>query len=207
MQLDIHQMMDNPNTKIKIYTGEGSQINAFMVQDTFSIQASAQYEPEYKLSAGEAINRWVKLGANAVGASQTKLEAIATTGLSWIDCTRPVFSLELLFIGTRKTPDPRKDPVKLLTGVVPDSATGGTITAPWGYELSSSSGDAKGTMTIEIGKWFRAKKQVLLDCQVDCSKEVTNQAGYPLYATATIQFTPTHLLTKDDIVGYFPGLS
>lgn len=208
MQLDIHQVMDNPNTLIRIDIGQDEAIKAFMVQDTFAIQASAQYEPEYKLSAGEAVNKWIKLGTSTIGSSQQKLEGIDTSVLSWIDCTRPVFNLELLFLGTKKTPDPRKDPVKLLTGVVPYSAERGMIEAPWQYKLSSSSSQsAKGTMTIEIGKWFRARKQVLIDCQIECSKEVTNQSGYPLYATAMIQFTPTHLLTKKDIVDYFPGLN
>lgn len=193
-------------------------IQAFMTQDTFAVEGSAQYDAQYKMSAaGTKLGKLFELGSGLF-ASQKRLELMLTSRLVWVDSQRPVFNLDLLFIGTKKYPDPRVNASALLEGTQPYDESGSAtalVNAPWKFSFSkadesswrsSGTGAGEGKITVQIGKWFKATNQVLLSASFNFSRETTER-GYPLYAQGSIQFTPFMLTTSYDMRKFFVGLS
>lgn len=213
IELDVHKVFTDINSKIELDVPNiGFSATAFMVSDTFTIQAAAQYEAEYRIGAGDTANRAVKMLSSMIAGKQSKLEVLKSSVMSWIDTQRPVFSLEMIFFSTKRNQDPRINGVQLIGGVLPYSNSLLMIDAPWQYNVGNMfSGnevalDASGTMAVKIGQWFYARGQVLTDAQMDLSKETTVD-GYPLYSQVTIQFTPAVMPTRSDFFKYFPKMS
>lgn len=124
----------------------------------------------------------------------------------WKGPSKPNFAIDLVLLNYRKDSDVRNDLLTLYSSVLPGGSTlkaGTILAAPLGYKASGS----KGTVTVEIGTWFRATDLVVETVTSTFSKEVVKDASgkysTPLYATANISFRPRKAITFEEFKKYF----
>ena len=79
--------------------------------------------------------------------------------------------------------------------------TGLFFKAPLGYTFAGNNG-VQGTVSLSIGKWFKASELVVKSTNFTPSKEVMSN-GQPLYVTGTIDLEPYELITYATFMGYF----
>ena len=206
--LNIDSIRSNPNQKIKMTLPKGKVVNAFMVQDTFAINGSNQFEDLFSLgnisSKIQTVSKMLSKGTSTLtGTAHKMAKHRKETRQAWVGAEKPTFSLQLMFVATKADDDIREEVFKVLEGVYPEEGTGGIISAPWGYGFGT--GGKSGKFTISIGKWFSAPNQILNDASFELSKETTKK-GWPLYATGTINFFPYRLIYAKELKKYFKGM-
>jgi hypothetical protein len=60
---------------------------------------------------------------------------------------------------------------------------------------------SQGTLTISIGRWFKAHGQVMMSVTPTFSRE-TIQSGAPLFCDVSISFTPYRIITASELMAY-----
>ena len=112
---------------------------------------------------------------------------------------KPRFDLNMLLIATNCDTDPRIEASMLYDTVYPTEGNGGLLVPPLGYSPGFNRVD--GTVSIRIGKWFKAHNQIITSVQTEYSKQVSRY-GFPVYCRVRLSFTPWRLPTADEIKSY-----
>lgn len=95
------------------------------------------------------------------------------------------------------------DKVKRIKSAVYPSRAGAFFKAPLGYRfVGQNARQAQGTLTVQIGRWFRAFGLVMSSVNVTFSKEV-NANGHPIEAKVSCTFQPYRSITYDEYLSWF----
>lgn len=139
-------------------------------------------------------------------APRTLLHTVST----WAGSSKPTFPINLLFLRVRAEDNIAQQVKSLYRTVLPTKAinlpiqgrtTLTTVRAPLGY-FPTSENTAEGTLTLQVGQWFRATNLVARSVDFTFSKEVSTD-GFPLYASGTIILEPFRMITYDEFEAYF----
>ncbi len=211
MAYEIDKIKNNVHKQIQFGLPNGT-VKAYMIQENFSIEASANYESVFQQSLAETLasqnqvaSKVLELGKKAL---QTSAKNVEETRLSWVNSEKPKFNLDLLFVSIESGDDPRKHPLQFLEGVMPTRGTANIMNAPWDYNILGE-GTNSGKFAVQIGKWFRAPNQVLTGARFNLSREVVDIGGgftVPLYVEGSVSFEPWKMIFADQLSGYFPGV-
>jgi hypothetical protein len=131
------------------------------------------------------------------------LKTLEQSVSTWKGADRPSFSLRVLFVAVRETDDVTVQVNKLYKGVFPSFQSAGVasvVLPPLNYLPQGTS--ARGTVAVEIGKWFRATGLVIKNVSFKFSRS-TLASGKPLYADGTVQFQTYRVLSYDEIQQWF----
>ena len=84
----------------------------------------------------------------------------------------------------------------------------GLLKAPLGYGVSRAdkNSGATGTVTLEVGNWFRATSMVVSSVSYTLSKEITS-GGFPLYANVKVAFESYRVRTASEVQNFFRNTS
>lgn len=214
--LDLLNAWDNPQTRIIIAgSKEGNEIEiirACVIEDvSFQIQTNWNNPLEdiiqdIKNMARKQLGMVEKV--IRVAAASTSISAIprAATIKQYVATPPPSLALNLMFLAFDKNKDIRRDVNSLMKYVLPEySGNGVLLMPPGGYSVQpTSSGSPDGVLSLRIGTWFKAHNIMIISGAVSplFSKEVT-PAGYPLYATMQVTFTPYRAITYSDWSEFF----
>lgn len=132
----------------------------------------------------------------------------------WMGPTIPTFGVDVVLVNYNDN-DVRKDIMSLYSSVLPGGKTigaGTILKVPLNY--LPTTGGTQGTVTVSMGKWFRASGLVINEVSTQFSKEVVGVLNtktqvvesVPLYATATITFKPKKAITYSEFMGYFRNI-
>jgi len=235
-QLYINRLLKNPDAIVRmrlgINTSGATTIEAFLTQD-FDLSASANWSSPFENFAAEAskLVRVVTDLSKIIPGGETLTQVFlgaggnatflpfATTIVDYFGTTRPSFSLDLVFIATDATKDPRRDLLKLYSGVFPTRSNEGIFAAlspsgespfmgaPLGY-FSRLGAVERGYVTLQIGRWLFIGKPPLIIKGVNpkISKAPTSK-GVPLYVEVGVSLEFALTPSIDDVRNWFPGLS
>lgn len=134
------------------------------------------------------------------------LKTVANSLSVWSSSSKPVFNIQMLIIATKPTDNVLNDVKKLLATVYPTFSGDGlkaVINPPLGY-TAAAAGASRGqanTLTIQVGKWFRAPFQIMKSVEHTFSQEVIEN-GSPLYATVSFSFEPTTAISAQEAQEY-----
>lgn len=129
----------------------------------------------------------------------------------WMGPKVPDFAIEVVIINYKNN-DVRQEVLSLYSSVLPGGKKigfGSILKIPLNYNPRSN---GKGTVTVQIGKWFRAPQLIVESVSSSFSKEVVatvdsngkpDGGSVPLYAKATINFQPMQAITYEQFRGYF----
>lgn len=132
-------------------------------------------------------------------AGRSKTTRFETTKV-WDGSNIPQFLIDYFFLGlsSDEINGPMDKVKRLQSAVLPSGAVlGGYLRAPLGYKSNGN-----GTLTLTLGKWFRATRLVMTDMTVVPSKEVMEN-GRPISVSGTITLEPMEAITYDDLLGYY----
>jgi len=126
---------------------------------------------------------------------------------TWTGSKSPVFDINFLLVATRESDDIRVTIKKLLSTVystIDKAKAGNFYVPPLGYSVRSvdpANLVAEGTVSVDIGGYFRATQMVVLEVDFVLSQE-SIKSGAPLFAEARIRFTPFIMPTLEVMQGY-----
>jgi len=126
----------------------------------------------------------------------------------WNSSKRPSFTINMVFVALRETDDVRKMVAGLYRSVYPTFEREGVtsvVLPPLGYQPFQGGLSAQGTMTVTVGKWFKAVNVIMDSVDFTFSKEVI-ASGYPLYASGGFTFHPYRELSYDEFLSFLPGV-
>ena len=128
------------------------------------------------------------------------------TRLAWSNSLKPNFTLEMTFYNdsATATDDVLAQYLRIKSAVLP-TAQGKFFKAPLGYKIGSAQGQTlqpTGTISVEVGEYFRATKMVMIAESFTFSKEV-NILGQPLFATGSVTLEPFKAITYEEFQDYF----
>lgn len=209
-KLDINNLITNPNAQVIVaIPGVGSVVG--YVQDGISLGGGNEFNKPLDSGALDSANSLINKGIAIGGVARKKkmsfviLKSPAQTLLAWTGSQKPQFNIPLTFVALDSADDPR-DKVKMLYQTVYPTFGGkigklnvkSIMQAPLGY----TGQPGKGTITVQIGKWFRAPNQLMVSVDFKFSKEVTRN-GFPLYAEGSISFQPYRDIEYSEVEQYF----
>lgn len=118
---------------------------------------------------------------------------------NWTGSERPSFQVNVALIALKD--DEENNVIRrsnqMMRFVFPDRKKG-LFVAPLGY----NPGNAQGTVSLEIGKWFKADRLIVMSADFVHSK-VCLKSGRPLYSTGTITLQPYQAITYREFQAYF----
>lgn len=124
----------------------------------------------------------------------------------WKGPVKPSFSVDIIVINYKGN-DVRKEIQTLYSSVLPGGTAAGLNAATLlNTPLNYLSDGSRGTLMVEIGKWFRATDLLVDSVTSTFSKEIVkdgNGGSSPLYATASIMLKPRQAITYGDFLGFF----
>lgn len=211
MTLYYNKDLENPALTVRISGPDGSGFSLKgLIESETSFTMSNQYTDGLEEAAGQASATGImNAAANVFGKSQSLIKNISQTISQWSGTSKPQLPVTITLINTSSKSDIVGKVKKLMILQAP-SVGMMSISHPTDYsgELisgglsSSSSVKVKGTWIVEIGRWLRVDRLILLDANAVFSKEITVD-GQPLYARVQLTFQPCILPDKDVIAGYF----
>jgi len=128
----------------------------------------------------------------------------------WQGSDRPIFNVNMFIIAVRPEHDVRVDVKKMLATVYPDFDSfsfGSFIKPPMGYRASVDKKNRltlKNSISVQIGRWFKATEQVITSVNHEFSNEVTS-AGTPLFVEVSISFMPFRAISASEAANYISG--
>lgn len=150
---------------------------------------------------GNSISQILKISGNDTTMSVEQTRKI------WQESKVPQLSVELTFwnIGshfTKKDELPVNKVRAIYSALFPTKRDNLLVSAPLGYKFTNDKGDAVGTVTLRIGRWFFATGLVVVDANFTPSLEVT-QDGSPLFYTGSVNLEPYKMITYQEFSGWF----
>lgn len=225
-QLYINRLLNNPDAIVIIRLGVGANpgtqkyvVQSFLTED-FSFSAAADWSSPYENYAKDAA-KMLRMGSDLAksipvigepivkflgGGGNATFLSFATTIVDYFGTSRPEFSLNLVFIATDSTQDPRRDIFKLLSGVFPTKVKNlwGLLMGPPLDYFTSEGEILSGYVTLQIGRSLRFMSPPLIIKSVSPKfSRAPTSAGVPLYAEATVNFEFAKAPSIDDVQGWF----
>lgn len=216
--LAIDALTSNPNTKVVLAipsVSKGEEISQSVIAFTrgeFQFNLGNEFNQPSVNAAQQGLSGAVNGIKNALNSLfntqfiQERIQHPGQTINSWIGSRRPVFNVPLVFVAIRPGDDVRES-IKILSRAVTPTIVGTGLgqryRAPLSYSVDLASATALGgTITMEIGRWFRATGLVMKDMSSNISN-IPTPSGLPLMAEATVTLEPFKAVTFRDIEGYF----
>jgi hypothetical protein len=221
---DIEKVLNNPNYRVSIHLGSGrSNIVTGYMTENIRMGGGNEWNNPFESSVQNAMSEVyskvapiLSKGMSSITGEQetlafTSLKSMEQTVVGWTGSKKPSFSVPLVFVATRPTDDVTDPIKKLATAVFPSEkrlGSGrigvGVTQAPLGYgvTIGQSGLIPKGVVTLKIGRWFFATKQVINNVDWTFSKE-TIKSGLPFMATVTVDLEPFRAITLKEFFGYF----
>lgn len=217
----LDNIISNPNAQILISTPVGS-VQGF-VMGPISIGVSADYNNPLESAAQQQLSEATQnaqsafktfanqLGFNGESVPAFSFKTVANSLKQWTNTSPPVFNVPMAFIASKTTDDVRKPTSTLYRTVMPQFQGSGlttTILAPLGYQgvLNKGQLSAINTLTVQIGKWFRAPLQVMTSVNFEFATQ-TLPSGIPLYSAGSVSFTPFRAISAGELTAYLSGVS
>jgi len=226
--LDLYSVIDNPNAQIVI-AGSGLGRIVGYIEDDIRISGSNDYSTPLDMQQMQNLQENVRLWGAAIETVISKIPRLQalTKDLNysfqfaqqstemWTGSEKPIFSINLTFVSTKKGDDVRKIVSKLYRTVFPighlvnvpikkgTSIQTMILTPPLNYKVSAEAQAISGTINVKVGQWFYATKQIMKRVDFKFSKEVLEN-GTPLYAQGSIEFMPFRQPSINEFLGYFP---
>lgn len=203
MNLEIDDLKNNPNAKVVVKYWGGEQVVGFITQN-LTVGGASEFNNPFESAMAESatslINKAIATGNSLMGMnkSQLSLKSLEQTVSTWSGSKKPDFQIEILLLAYRNPSTVIADAKKLLRCVYPKKA-GLVVEAPLGYTGHFNS--PGGTVSVYIGKWFRAWNQIVTSVNVEFSKEVISD-GTPLYARCDFHFEPWRLPDWGTVASY-----
>lgn len=138
-------------------------------------------------------------------AVQQRVQHPGQTIKSWTGSNRPVFELPLMFLRIRLTDDVEAEALKVYRGTFGTSVGGGLTSrfrAPLGYAPAFGRAEAKGTVTMRIGRWFSASNLIINTANFNFA-DVPTEGGKPLWAEGSVSLEPFRAITYQEFRNYF----
>lgn len=144
-----------------------------------------------------------------------RVKRVEQTKLTWITSALPTYTVQLLFLAIEQNDDVRKEVFNIQQATYPIiSQDSKTIIPPLRYTGTPNKADQNtpsgGRLNIHLGQWFLATNQVIREVNFTFSKELVSPGDVgiptPLYAIGTVTFSPSQMISADDLKGYFPGI-
>jgi len=184
-----------------------SQELTFSASNAFNTpleSASQQALSETLMGAQAAAgNIAAKLGYKGGALSKPfTLRTVEQSVKAWTGSDLPVFNVLLKIVAMKETDDVRAAVANLLSSVSPTFQSFGlsaNVAPPLNYLPQGMT--AQGTITVAIGRWFKAHQQVMMSVTPTFSRE-TIQSGAPLYCDVAISFTPYRMISVTELMGY-----
>jgi hypothetical protein len=131
----------------------------------------------------------------------------ATTELEtrkvWNNSLIPDIPLQFTLYQANANDESIIDKVKRIKSAVYPTRAGAFFKAPLGYRfVGQNSRQARGTLTVQIGTWFRAFNLVMTSENVTFSKEV-NVNGSPIRANVSVTLQPFRAITYEEMQSWF----
>jgi len=224
--LDLLKLISDERATAKIVIeGEREVIAGFYIGDTFNVGGSTSWESPFEniLGASRALtNMWNSimfaiskatqlpiarelLGVKR-GVSQAFVGNPEVTTAFWQGPSRPTFDITLLFIALKKNQDVRNDVLRLMRCVYPEQwRAGGWLGVAWVAPLGYTGIAEQGTVTLQIGRWFRATNLLVSKADASFSRVTITGIGTPLCATVSLSLTPHQVIDINTLKGYFIG--
>ena len=216
--LDFEKLIENPNAQVYVATNRWG-VRGIYTND-IQIRAGNNWDSRVQTGAASTVNTIQKAGQDFQGIinQQTSLDLdVVPRGVSfgnlqqsskqWVGAETPVFNIDMVFIALRGGDDVVTKVHQLYETCFPGGQTSiATISPPLDYTVGDKGGSASGTITVQLGRWFRATQQIMQSVNFTFSKETTPDGG-PLYARGSIEFTPFKAITYGDFSDYFTTLS
>ncbi len=213
-KLDIQDLLLNDTATVRFLfpEGEPKQLKAIYTGG-FSASGSNEWDAVFDFSAQQMLSNvanfagpiWDKVkeslgmaksGGKATGQVQVKTKE--QTWLSWKGSAKPTFTFNVLFIAIEETDDVVADVNRLMEGVYPTYESARFI-APLNY----STGGKSGTMTVHLGKWFRASGLVFKEVGGFSYSKETIKSGKPLYAEGSVTLEPYRAIDISEYKAYY----
>lgn len=152
--------------------------------------------------AGKALK--VKDGfSNILNISGRSATSELETRKVWNNSLIPDIPIELELYQSDANAESIMEKMKRIKSGVYPTRDGAFFTAPLGYKFKGkNSRNASGTLTLQIGTWFRAPDLVMVSESTTFSKEV-NSKGTPISIKMSITFQPFKAITYDEFLDYF----
>ena len=172
----------------------------------------------------------VETAANSVagvsddGSGQHIMQGITETIARWSGATKPSFAFNIMFVKLNPRVNLLNDVTTLLKGCLPADSSGdgilkGTMEAPYGYQTGitgdnpttgddgsyAALNDKKGTWTVQVGRWFRARGLVMNSATANFSQQVAPD-GDPLFAEVQVTFETWRQIKAGELEDFFPTL-
>lgn len=161
----------------------------------------------------------VKSGINAVNqaSSQSKVTDFESR-LIWESSEKPQFQIEYTFYNVsqdfaKSTKGALSQALALQKAVLPSKGKpaknrpGVFFKSPLGYKPKTGGNKvARGTLTLSIGKWFRASDLVVRSTNFTPSTQVLGN-GHPVLVKGSITLEPSELITYETFLGYFKNIT
>lgn len=213
--LDLEQLMNNPNAKIRIAlpSGAGGGVVSGFTQENFSIAGAASFEGK-QVGQFDQFDKVGNLGSmiynSATGGSIENFTTLSrpATNRRWTSSDPVQFPVNFTIVAYRENIDVRQDAARLFRCVYPNGSVEEILgfdvamRAPMGYNYTINT--ATNTISLSIGQWFEADGLLMDDVMVEFSKEVI-ASGAPLYANVSVTLSPWRMSYADDIEGYLTG--
>jgi len=202
------------NSLIKIFgvyngpvVGIITQELTFAASNSFNtpLESSAQQQLSETLMGAQAAagNLATRLGYKGGALSKPfTLRTVEQSVKTWTGSETPVFNVVLKLVALQETDDVRQAVSNLLSAVAPTFSSFGlsaNVAPPLNYLPKGMT--AQGTITVAIGRWFKAHQQVMLSVTPTFSRE-TIASGAPLYCDVAISFTPYRQVSVGELTGY-----
>ena len=131
----------------------------------------------------------------------------ATTELEtrkvWNNSMIPDIPIEFTLYQSNANDTSIMEKMRRLKSAIYPTRSGAFFKAPLGYRfVGQNSRNAQGTLTLQIGTWFRAFGLVMTSLNTTFSKEV-NVNGHPIEIKVTCTFQPYKAITYDEYVSWF----
>ena len=211
--LDINNIVNDKN-RVKITGALGdikqrTSVESF-IKENFNISVSNEWdganETDSQSKLAAIINKTLAIARRSsnVGFSDIRILHPIQTIRTWRGSSLPVFNIPLTFLSLTENSNPLEDAKKLLRTVTPRfRAANFVLEAPLGYAPKfKGKGTALGTVTLEIGEWFRAPDLIILDVNINFDSAVI-ESGVPIMVEAAVQLSPFRLVDQNEILGYF----
>jgi len=211
--LDIEKNNQNTQILINIPTsGETKMIKGF-ITDMLNINAQSSYTSPLESQAQQNLsNTLAALQGLITSTGAANQSLIPHFGRSlqqsvnvWTGSEKPVFDLRLAFVALRPGDDVMEMILDLYSAVYPTTESAfkaDLLNPPLGYIPRPDAKIAENTISIRVGRWFKAHGLNMRNVNFTPSKEVTEN-GSPLYAEGNITVEPFRMITYEEFRAYF----
>lgn len=209
MTMNYRQLLANKKYQVLITGLTGGSVTA-LHQTDLAITGGNDYSTASEVLrdvpiAGQVLDLKDKAGGLIKLTGRSVMSQFETR-LAWSNSLKPNFAVDMTFYSDDSDANDTvlKQYLRIKSGVLP-TAQGAFFRAPLGYKIGTVKGQSlapTGTLSFEIGEWFRGTNMIMVSENFTFSKEV-NSKGHPILCTGSVVFEPFKAITYDEFKDYF----